>query len=1612
MGETCFIIPSVKSKSGEFVDSKLFGDLWKISGNYNWADTQYKIATSPTFLSALNEGEAIFDKNGQIDAKSFLDITGITFSSDEIKEKLSKRWEDASLPTSEVSDRVAEFNSTEELKNDFVPVVEETEGEVVKFTIAQRTPERTAALQTYIENNEILKVISRRLQDLGVAYDFIGQRNRWSGRFSTENATKAFDGLYHLIEIADGADVQDTLVEEAAHLATLACKDSVFINRLLSAINEDTVSRLFSKDELTNVDLSSRNAKLELAGRLVAKYLKHELNPEYKGLFGSIRRTINKVFAGSSLSSLLSNKRRAEVMAERLAHGFLFDEEDFSAEEAIDKARPVTLYSSVPITKEAEALKTQLQHIERLGSRVKAFSQNIYNDVYAKLSEKEVLGDNDYTTIEENQAAAFMGSAVEELVKRLKFVASPLTEINDDFFEKEVDIDSINTIYEADSIIQTLIEISTTYNQLIDSQDYDSSDPILSKLNASIGLVAESVAKYKASIDKCKLLFTIQIMRESLGRDTIDLAADVFNGKNWFSFSKVRAREDRSYSLKYLAKNYVDELSDTNGVLAFFKTYSNQTDVTTQIFYQIVRQTKAEEAIQYNNEVAELSDIEDRWKKLIENKDFKKYAKDLGYDNLKLLLFERLDDGSLTGYFAGEAKWGQYYAERRDLIRKIKKEFLAELEAGTVEISGGFTYDMRAYKRLSKAQKHNVFEDYKKNTLEWIAFEDAAFIDNKKTALSEKYKDEKFAELLKNKEFKSLYDEIVGYKYHIDDTYLKDQTTISGGKSHGVYRRIPQFKADFINRLITRNHNSLITNKDLYDSRNLKTYCEDVTSDNFGSPITEDDALLGDEEENRTPDLRRLALYGIRELDNPQELSTNLFKSLEFYTEMACKFHTSQGVASKLELMHSQLNGRAISSKEFSRRAAKNVAKIASNKRETLMDRYIYAENDVTFKEDWKKYLKRVGTKMAGTVSAFGAIIALCISWMSGAKNYAAGMRVLLQDAASGLVDDVTLKDVLKQTAINWNPKHFAGVLCSVLYGRTVSFDHYQKLIDRWDSFRTPSKVHRRRGFHPLQTLVNIIMSNYSTTDNAIVSTIYYSKMDKQTLYDANDLDSSGLPKKIKATQAYEFINDNPKIREGLLKHSRDFVRYQKLKAAKDSLDFLIEHNKNVVSTGGEEYSIDDEVPELDGIRALNDFQNSLGEDSILMENGYYKSIEGMKKALDESIGEICFTDDDEFKICSNINDYIISSQGVYGMLNATEFQSGIYTQSLGKIKGYMFGLAQRNFFTNYNMTSGKIRHGVFDTERLALWSVFSGAKELAALGDITPGQYRRSIITMMALPLAIHNKRCVEHLQKCGWDPDQLRKLASGTLGWLINFLLGLLARALYRGNEKTIGSKVYSAKGEMPLKKGALDGALTLFTEKRYKRLIKPGVLFPEDSRIVDYEKADDQRTRWEKSGYRKNQRDPDKGYFEYGTQEWWDRYDSFDLKNVSYDTSDPLYYICGAGYRFLRGVRDEGMTLMDPLRFVNDTFEMMSFGNSIMVSAGISRLASGVKAIFGDNLDREKWKNKEVDFWLNKIGLTWDEDPDVGRENLQGIDWYGKQDVIDRYQRQHDDLPQLIY
>ena len=207
---SCIITPLVKSPDGKFVKSILFDTLYNIAKDRNLTKRLYNVATSSEFLNSadiLSDGK--FDRNGQLTAHSFLKLSNlIEYTDKEIKNLESKYG--ITAPYDEAIKNIEKFNEEYDT-SDYVATIDEFEGNKVKVGFTIRDEASSNKLREQIENNELTKLVSDTLRSLGVAYDFVGS-NSFNGMFSTRNAQRMSDGLYHLISISQGKDVNDAFI--------------------------------------------------------------------------------------------------------------------------------------------------------------------------------------------------------------------------------------------------------------------------------------------------------------------------------------------------------------------------------------------------------------------------------------------------------------------------------------------------------------------------------------------------------------------------------------------------------------------------------------------------------------------------------------------------------------------------------------------------------------------------------------------------------------------------------------------------------------------------------------------------------------------------------------------------------------------------------------------------------------------------------------------------------------------------------------------------------------------------------------------------------------------------------------------------------------------------------------------------------------------------------------------------------------------------------------------------------------------------------------------------------------------------------------------------------
>lgn len=1678
MKNSCWWRPCVKNNNGEDVVSKLWDDIYRLTGNDREKSKElYKIATDENFINTVKD-QVDFDENGQITAHSFFKVSGLSGEINDTLKTINDEYSKDNVSSEEAIENIEKFNRDESYKEEYVPQLIYQGDDKYSITFTERDESSVEDLQKKINDIQLTKFIAQRLRELGVAYDFVG-KSQHAGRFSTRNAERMADSLYHLVSISTGKDVDpnDVLLEESAHFATIAMKDDSLIKRLLATINADTIGDLFTEEEIKTANLNTQEGKLELAGLLVKKALSNKYGRVlgYDNFLSRIKQKIFSVFSKLKLDALLSDKQRANLYAEQIANGFLYDDSSLKDVDTIVKESNVELFS-LSLDGTNKLLQESLQRISELQSNVRNASTALWDSLLKDVRPGALTHGAPIDSFSYEEAAGIIGSGTTNILESFKLVVGELDKIN---FEGDINQEDLMTLFAATemfSAIKDLTNLARTY--LADKREENIN--VINSLNEGIKTVDDFFAKDSGIAQKIldsQRLMTAQIFEAILGSNTYkESARIVFKPLNTEEFRKqieerkkrdlknkdkefvkeiwhigdaisdffnsklhIENGPDGGYSTYTLASRYVNERPYTmfNKIANLVRHSNNAEDITTQLFYQAIRRLKVNESRLYKESLIELSKLE-------------KEVKDAGISVTDF--YEKYDDGSFTGNFIGKYNFAQLRQDREDTLNKIKKDFIEYLHSiGTFD-------DFMHQTKEEKVQQFIEFRDMRSDWLDvynlsgreldalnsWLNHDDESQLTPDIIAAKEeilkllsKYVNNEYLNLLdKYENFEDILNKIKSWKEELDDSCLREYVEGSeeedvADKSYKLFvrDRLPMFKGGTITRLKNKR---LIKNNDLYNQRHIHEINLDVTSEEFGCPLMDSKLDEFNDQYSLASDaIRRIPLYGINKLDDMTQLSTNLFESLSVYAGMAHRYHSTQELYPQLKLVDETLQKRENNPAIGNDIRAKN---ISNESRREMMEQYVTPKNK----------RRNIIVNVLGKLGMIASVRVLCINIMSALKNWNGGYRVILNDAISGNAN-FSIRDLFAATKRNFNPKHTISSLATICLNKEQTWDKYQNLIRRWDAARNPH-VHTVVGANTWKKvfnyITNIIMSNYSLTDESLIAIIYDSYMNNKILYDA----STGNRVRL-ATEGYNYDDKkNPSLKPNLVKRSEDIELWNKLKSALSAINDIKENN-SVAEKDDEKLRLSDkhEITDL-----LDYVENVLNKTlPIYNEYGGFKSVEDVEEVLNKELRRIMFTEDDEVVLCEQINDYITSSQGLYGALNANAIQSNAELAMFSKLKGWLFGFIQRNVLSNPSALSGDYKSSVWGSTLLALACIFGNTKYITGTDDFKENfKFKTAIICATFIPFALMQRtdkksgnkldnQLRKYLERNGWSPDQLNKLSFFVLGWFIQWGLHVMSqKILSRGNYKKFGDYIKQNEAK---RKG------------KPKKLEEHGLLFNEDLITFNQNKFNSDFEKWKKQGFpyslgQKKKIDGKVGtykglpkvtnlnfdkyknaiyqtvndgkYYKYnekkhrwvefayghytpGTEEWNEHIDAMKYSNYGYDTQSVAYHLLGAAYRLSRGIEDEGVSLMNTFRMYSDVREL---ADPILFSAGISVVYKGVELAIQGRFD--DWADREKNFWLNKFGLELDGDgyPIFKADTDSPItlmDWYEKQESIDRYQ-----------
>lgn len=1651
----------------------------------------YKVATSDEFLNAARAEEEIkYDENGQITAHSFLKLIDAKAELTEEVKALNKKYERL-VDTDKVGDVVAEFNSEQLKDEYVPSVKREGNSYRVTLTARneqnveelQRTIENSRLSSAIVNSLKSIGVAYDFVNDIS----FNGMVDTTDAHTMADglaHLVKLSSGT------ADVKDALTEEAAHIAVLATRdKVLTQRLIDAVSDLKRRGMLERVFSKEEIDMANLNPEMFDMELAGVLVKKSMMNLRPTRFGELIGRVKSLIYKLFSKIGLTDLLRECNAAKAYAQSIANGFLFNPEQFKLNNVA--LEPIKLYSLMQENPNLRYVSSTIKELTSFVNTVRqAGDKYIQSDFFQKIRPENILSEADEKMAEIGIATATTTTAIESLYeifdaaydKVERAVNSPDYDAMD---ISKADADNTMIAIEAYSTIEGIIK---NFQSMISTMKKEEIPIEVAECQYKI---AELQKKMNDNSKKARLLDvartqTAAIMTFVYGRTQSEMPAHMILN----NLKSMTVKEGGIVKYKELASSYFDDFTYKPTLLSclssYIRAHKYSKDVMTQVMDRFARRGRSDAMLRRNEKLEELYAIEKELKEsgykdsdfyekvaappvvtVVDHKGEKWYAlngkavmpvtKIVGYkwdestdswgikhtDYYIPVVYESDGVWCLDGhytkmkadtnnkingrFFISEVNRTQFHIDENIEYRKLKSRFLKDLQLGKLLTAKGDFITKEDFDKLTAAKKRAIFKEYQDKDAEWNYFLDEAYEDRAEGILSDKYLNEDYARLSKDKKWLDVYEKIKAYKMDVDNTCLyerDDFTSIDeehSGSRHFVNMKRPQYKKSFIGKYWSHR----LDQADLYSGESERYLCESVTSEEFGSPATENKpTFLTDPVNLYDESLRRLPLSGINDVKDVRELSDNLIAGLAAYTDMAYKYYGAQRVFSALSVIDIAAENRdELGDNRASKSRIDYVHDTVKKERMNIMDTYIFANADRN-----KGTLGWFFKKAIGLLGNIVSVSILCVEPVKALKNKFGGLTVLSKDALAGTYGFDVSSLTKSWAGDTLNPKHWLGTAASVATDSDISFDRYAKLTKRFDVFRNPATRIKRGRYNLFSHLENVLMANYSVTDTSLLATIYRTFLRSRYVYDEN-----GDRHNLMDTYGYD-VDDNPYLKDGFVKERKNSGYYRLLVQVKNALEEIIENNEdgsNIVKLARTDAKYGDIFMEF--AKYVNEHKDETGNDAAdinkniavndssaasaidLIERSDYKLLSLVKSDLEK----ISYTSDDEQRLILEMDDYVCISQGYYGSLNASMLQGMLVGKEFSRMKGWLYAFVQRDFLETTSLAENRYKHSLFGTYALAFFSLLPWVKRKDESGDNISktwhdeARLKAATLAAMTLPFINKNKKYVKYMTDNGWDPDQLSNLAFGLMGFIINELIRKLCTLFSRGNLISAGkaNSKFDTQGKEYVQPGIFgdfydtESGKERATEAKQKwaeygypirgnkkkktniddeeTLDKPSVdtfseLLPikADAGDIYYVRDRHVHYKYYDSNRFKGWKVYEMGYYDPDTTEGSNaiayRERAIDYANYLYDRDNPMYYVNGFMYRLLRGVASEASTINDPFAMIN---ELSGFFNMVIMN-GVTLLTDGVEAFTNpDDSDDDYFERldlKQIRNILNKSGL----------------------------------------
>ena len=347
----CAIIPKVKNKNDELVDSRLFKGLLSLTTRESARDIYLKTKSSD-FINNWNS-KLNLDENGEPTISSLMYKAGLNkvIAESNVLTKLNKDIGYFKKGSDRVSlninnqenynkfkQKAIEFNTTSDYRDNFVAsVVKVQDSETGEIYIAPKVERRNAYNSLNASNMSYNEALNTRLREIlesknisiGALND-LERRLNINGVTDFELAKTSADGIIQLIRIAQGEAGEKALPEEFSHFAVEALGDNPLVNRLINSIVDNNLINEILGEDYDDYSImyngNSADMAKEAAGKLVAKHLLDVASipsKPYKSILTRLINVIKDFFSNIGTTDIQKAVLNTNSIANSIADGLL-----------------------------------------------------------------------------------------------------------------------------------------------------------------------------------------------------------------------------------------------------------------------------------------------------------------------------------------------------------------------------------------------------------------------------------------------------------------------------------------------------------------------------------------------------------------------------------------------------------------------------------------------------------------------------------------------------------------------------------------------------------------------------------------------------------------------------------------------------------------------------------------------------------------------------------------------------------------------------------------------------------------------------------------------------------------------------------------------------------------------------------------------------------------------------------------------------------------------------------------------------------------------------------------------------------------------------------------